>query len=232
MSLQNYKKILVVGGTGVAGKFIVNDILKYIPNVQIDIGSRNINTSFRKAYEKIGKVKIDINDSQAAIKIIKNYDLVIFALGPFGLFGNRPHKICCEAGVDCIDINDEIDVTMNIFALDEFARAKGVKILTGMGLCPGLTTLLLLLVLKTSTQGEKILHLRLFLNRTKEIGLASVQTALNFYRQNIHIISNGSFCCIENNYNDELKRDFLFPNFDNYVPIIYGSSSEAFTLKN
>jgi hypothetical protein len=229
--MSKHPRILVVGGAGVTGKSIVQDLSEHLPHVKIDVGGRSIKNS-TPVPDKVGRLKIDINDETSAIAKIKNYDLVIFAIGPFEAFGNKPHKICCQAGVDCIDINDELNAALEIFKLDSAAKEKGVKILTGMGMCPGLTTLLLMSVLKKARSGKKRLRSRLFLGSNPEVGFAAAQTALAGFRPEVSEIRNGEFCYINADDDDLKESNFLFPNYEQPLPTLHCPAIEAFTLKN
>jgi Saccharopine dehydrogenase NADP binding domain len=223
--MSSQQKILVIGGNGVTGKLIVRDLLEHLPNVQIDIGSRSSKKPTIIS-NRTNKIKIDINNEATAKQIIKNYNLVILSIGPFSSFGDRPHKICTQAGVDCLDINDEISAAKEIFQLDRFAREREVKILTGMGMCPGLTTLLLLSLLQKMPPGKKSLHLRLCFAKNPEVGIAAAQTALSGFRGKVTEIDNGELVLVEAQDDSE----YCFPNFDRPLPTVHCPSVDAWNF--
>lgn len=222
------KKILVVGGSGVTGRLIVEDILRHLHDVEVDIGSRNIHNSSLNS-NKVGKVHIDLYDEASAVNILSNYDLVVISVGPFDIFRNRPHRLCMEAGVDCIDVNDNIYATLDIFKLDREAQRKGVKILTGMGLNPGLMTLMLMSVVKKLQKGSKQVRLRLFIGGKQEAGYASVHVVLTGFHLEVSEMRDGEFCYVKAN-DKEKESLFLFPNFDKSVPVMHCSTPQTWTF--
>ena len=223
--MSSQPKILVIGGNGVTGRLIVRDLCQHLSHVQIDIGSRS-----RKKTPKIPnygqKILIDLNDETTAREIVKNYDLVILSIGPFSHFGDRPQRICTEAGVDCLDINDEFSAAKEIFQLDQLARKKEVKILTGMGMCPGLTTLLLLSLLEKTPLDKQSLRLRLSFAKNPEVGIAAAQTALSGFKGKMAEIDDGKLVLVE----AEDSCEYCFPHCDRPFPLVDCPSVDAWNF--
>ncbi|MGF1539772.1 MAG: saccharopine dehydrogenase NADP-binding domain-containing protein [Pleurocapsa sp.] len=225
--MSSQPKILVIGGNGVTGRLIVKDLLQHLPHAQIDIGSRS-----RKKTHKIPncgeKIPIDLNNETTAREIVKNYNLVILSIGPFSHFGDRPQRICTQAGVDCLDINDEFSAAKEIFQLDRLAQEKEVKILTGMGMCPGLTTLLLLFLLQKTSIEKKSLRLRLCFAKNPEVGVAAAQTALSGFRGKIAEIDDGKLVLVEAEDNCE----YCFPHCNQPLPLVDCPSVDAWNFSS
>jgi len=84
----------------------------------------------------------DANDMPGVISLMKGNDVVFCYVGPFYVFEKKLAECAIEAGVDYVSISDDYDAYLDVITLDDAARKKGVKILTGFGNSPGLTQVL------------------------------------------------------------------------------------------
>lgn len=200
------KEVLVIGGSGCTGSLIVNDILKYSSIAKVTVGCRNTS----KVKGDICSEHIDIEDTNEAIKKVKKYDLVLLALGPFEKFGNKAHKICIEADVDCVDVNDGINATKKILELNDEAKRRNVRIFTGIGLSPGLTTLLIKLSMQKYNGKRKKIRTRLFAGSGQNIGVAAVKALINSFSKTVPRIINGELVFVKANDNDN-ESFYYFP---------------------
>lgn len=98
------KKVLVIGGTGIAGQFITDYLLHYHDICELFIASRGIHKISEK---KVKFIKMDIHDTQNIESVIKQFDIIILALGPFSCVGTDIYTICLRNHVICVDINDD-----------------------------------------------------------------------------------------------------------------------------
>ena len=98
------KKVLVIGGTGIAGQFITDYLLHYHDICELFIASRGIHKISEK---KVKFIKMAIHDTQNIESVIKQFDIIILALGPFSCVGTDIYTICLRNHVICVDINDD-----------------------------------------------------------------------------------------------------------------------------
>ncbi len=84
----------------------------------------------------------DANDHDGVVSLMKGHDVVFCYVGPFYIFERKLASCAVEAGVDYVSICDDYDAYLDVITLDDAARKKGVKILTGFGNSPGLTQVL------------------------------------------------------------------------------------------
>ena len=68
------KKVLVIGGTGIAGQFITDYLLHYHDICELFIASRGIHKISEK---KVKFIKMDIHDTQNIESVIKQFDMII-----------------------------------------------------------------------------------------------------------------------------------------------------------
>lgn len=225
------KKVLILGGGGVTGRLIMDGLLPSQKLAEITVGSRSMSnsrasTTFPDLVKKIG---IDLYDEPDALKKLAQFDLVIIAVGPFQTFGNLPHRLCIRAGVDCIDVNDSIGAAMAIYMLDQEAKDRGVRVLTGMGLNPGLTTIMLQSLLKKAPDESYCASLKLFIGGKQEVGYAAAQVISHVLSPRVAVIRQGQFTEVQPNdgYPD---RTYLFPGKKDAVQVIHRSTPQCYTL--
>lgn len=141
-------KVLILGGCGKMGSFVVQDLIKSDGITRVVLA--DINLDMARVPEFVQKSPIvsveyfDVTQSfQELVKAISQNDIVINCVGPYSLYDVCVTvKAAIEAGVNYVDICDDFNSTQKIFELDQTAREAGVSICTGLGLTPGTTNVL------------------------------------------------------------------------------------------
>lgn len=139
-------KIVVLGGAGDMGAEAVRDLLKYDDIQEITIADINVKSAEKIAdtygENRVKVARVDAEDHQALVKTLAGHDVAAGALGPFYKFEKPIVEAALAAGVDYVSLCDDQDAVADILPLDEEAKAKGRKILTGMGWTPGISNIL------------------------------------------------------------------------------------------
>lgn len=125
------KRILLVGGAGVFGSRLARGLAD-----TVDAGVLIAGRSLAKAP---GAVVLDRNKATAEDIRGLSVDLVIDAAGPFQGADLSFARACIAAGVDYIDLADGRDFVAAFPALDEAAKAAGVRAITGASSTPAIT---------------------------------------------------------------------------------------------
>lgn len=139
-------KVFVLGGAGDMGMEAVRDLIKFTEVKQVTIGdlnnekAENLASSLKD--QRITIRRVDASAHADLVKAMKGHDVVAGALGPFYLFEKPVVEAAIEAGIDYVSICDDHDAVDEVLQLDSLAAEKGRKILTGLGLSPGITNLL------------------------------------------------------------------------------------------
>ncbi|HET6998318.1 MAG TPA: saccharopine dehydrogenase NADP-binding domain-containing protein [Solirubrobacterales bacterium] len=97
------------------------------------------------ACEEMGMrtVELDLLEQPDQLReLALDASLVANFAGPYYRTGTAVLEACIEAGCDYLDICDDADATLEMLAMDEAARAAGVRALVGMGSSPGVTNVL------------------------------------------------------------------------------------------
>ncbi len=134
---------LIVGGTGGMGQGVARDLIKQKRITKVVLG--DINTDPERvqdklrASEKIALIKVDVNDHDGLVNVIKSVDVVINCAGPFYKTAVAVARAAVDAKVNYIDICDDYEAADILFAsdIDGAAKAAGITVLTGMGSDPG-----------------------------------------------------------------------------------------------
>lgn len=222
------KRVLVAGGNGVTGKLIVQYLTDFKLPIRIDIAARTA-SQVQDLPEYVGKIDIDFQNKQATGLLFRQYDVIILAIGPFDIFKASLHEICVSEQKVCIDINDSYEAASEIYNLKKEAERNQSMILTGMGLAPGLTTLLLLEVLKQNNETAKSGGVRMFFSNGINSGKASIYTMLINFISHVFILSNGK---ARKTLSKEIEKDayYTFKEELKQKSLIYYSSPEVQTL--
>jgi hypothetical protein len=99
----------------------------------------------RVACERLGMGTVEVDvlaEGDRLRELAAGAGLVANFAGPYYRTGGAVLEACIDAGSDYLDICDDADATLELLALDEAAKAAGVRALVGMGSSPGVTNVL------------------------------------------------------------------------------------------
>ena len=142
-------KLLILGGAGDMGSYIVKDAVKY-GRMWTEIAIADINEKkARKLMSQLDDsrlklVKVDVNNHKQLVHLMKTYDIACSAIGPFYFFGPKVARAAIEAKTPLVDICDDPDPTQEVLEMDIVAKEANIPIFIGYGWTPGLTNLMAL----------------------------------------------------------------------------------------
>ncbi|MGD9802114.1 MAG: saccharopine dehydrogenase NADP-binding domain-containing protein [Hyphomicrobiaceae bacterium] len=221
-------KVVIVGGFGCVGRQIARDLCRHLGDeVEITLAGRHPDSAFAESL-KCRTLKLDVSDACAAA-LVAGFDFVVNAAGPTRLLGARVAALCIEAGVSCLDINDAIDATVELLALHDEARARGVDLFTGFGLLPGLSTLLLLRLLEQQPAADDGCRVRLYMGAKTAGGPASSHVLSAAFRQRVACVEGGTTAWRNAVWSGSGSR-YRFPGMPAPVGTLPFSSPEAVTV--
>lgn len=134
-------KFLVLG-TGLMGRAIVEDLAEqeYVSKIVAnDLRPKAVENCIEQiGREKVEGATIDVTETQKLVDFItqKDFDVIINALPPS--LSVPTLNACVEANIDAVDLTFE----ENQMLLDEKAREKGITLISGCGVAPGLSNIL------------------------------------------------------------------------------------------
>ncbi|KAF0177865.1 MAG: Saccharopine dehydrogenase [Caulobacteraceae bacterium] len=139
-------KIVALGGAGQEGTTTVSLLAKDRRVSEIVIADRNLIAANALAGKlgagRVRTAQIDVSDAAALKALIADADVVANFVGPYYRFGKPTLLAAIEAGVNYVDICDDVDATEACLALDGAAKAADVTAVIGLGASPGLANVL------------------------------------------------------------------------------------------
>lgn len=133
--------ILVVGGYGEVGRNVVLELINYYPE-QIVVAGRNLKQAIsfvRTTGHSLRTLEIDIYNDNGLDKKLETVRVVIMCLNPRdSAFAER----CIENGISYVDISPSNQVASQIEKLKEKAANNDITCILGVGIAPGLSSLL------------------------------------------------------------------------------------------
>ena len=224
-------RIVVIGGGGGTGRLVVAALRRLMPLATIVVASRNAPDALRPPGAD-GAIAVDAGRASPdplSIAVLQGFDLAILALGPFDEMLDRAHRLCIAARIDCIDVNDSPAASRAILALDELAVQAGTRVLTGMGLNPGLSTVLLDDALERIGEPERI-EVRLFAGGNEPSGVAATRTMIANFGPKVFEVANGEEIAVRADDRSSAAR-FAFPTLPGELAAIHCSSAESALLE-
>ncbi len=87
-------------------------------------------------------VSVDATSHESLLEAMGQATVVCNCIGPFYRFGEPILRAAIEAGVNYVDVCDDLDATEKQLELDEAAKKSGICAVVGLGNSPGLANLL------------------------------------------------------------------------------------------
>lgn len=190
-------RVIFFGGLGDMGKRTVKELCSFpeIDQVVVAGRSRERFEAFLRQIEhgkdKIAFMLMDLNQHKNFFRLFKEYDLVASAAGPFYKYEYMLAAAAVEAGVDYISICDDADAAEQVFELNDVAREKGLRVLTGVGWTPGLSNLMARAAADSLDTVEKI-NIAWAGNTEDSVGLAVILHSLHIFCGSIPSFLEGS----------------------------------------
>lgn len=224
MMPSDKKKIIVIGGSGETGKRIVQHLSQAYPHITIASAARKEQPQIH--LPNVEAMHFDVDKPDQARKLLIGFQLAIIVLGPTDKFGATVHQMCLEANVDIIDINDSLKVADEIHLLHDEAKSKTLKVFTGMGFCPGISTLLLMQLADKNTSPTADYQCRFYMGAAYGGGETSPYAMLASFKNTITQLIDGIRQEQNTPWDDE-HCTFQFPSQTKPLDLIPFSSPEV-----
>ena len=157
-------KVTVLGGCGAVGSIAVRTLVHCGDFAEVVVGDWNIDRARSIALTlgpTVTAVQCDARDPHSVRSAIEGSDVVLNCVGPFYLTVKPILNAVLEAGINYVDVCDDVDVTLDLLAMDAQVRQSGIAALIGMGSSPGLTNVIARLAADTlldSVESIDIFH--------------------------------------------------------------------------
>ncbi len=138
-------RVICLGGCGVVGSIATKTLAAFPDFSEVVIGDINAQKGqqlIQTNPEKISFQKIDVNDFDRLVDVLKEFDVVVNTIGPFYQYGPLVLKATIQAGKKYVDISDDVDATQLALEMNSEAKAAEVSAVIGLGSSPGVTNIL------------------------------------------------------------------------------------------
>ena len=138
-------KVTVLGGCGAVGSVAVRTLAGQEMFEEVVIADLNLERAQALAAEigsKSTAAVVNAKNADSIKSVIAGSDVVLNCVGPFYKSVKTVLGAVIDAGINYVDVCDDVDVTLEILEWGERAKAAGVTALIGMGSSPGATNLI------------------------------------------------------------------------------------------
>ncbi len=143
---------VAVLGSGLMGSVIAEDLARSEDVDQViacDVDKGRLDALGRRiSSPNLSTQVVDVKDTERVVRFLRDFDVAVGAL-PHGFILDAD-RAAIEAGVNMVDVAFE-DEQMD---LDRLAKAKGVALIPGCGLAPGLSNILLAYAARRFSKAE------------------------------------------------------------------------------
>jgi saccharopine dehydrogenase-like NADP-dependent oxidoreductase len=195
-----------------------------LPDALICAAGRHAPAELPKGVDTFESLDVAAQENEW-LPILEKQDIAVLALGPFSHLRESAHRICLKAGLHCVDINDCPQTSRLILGLDSEARRQNVAILTGMGLSPGLSTLLLTQVLRLLDGAADDAAVRLFAGGDEPAGLGATRAMIDLLGPNVGEIREGKEKIVSAS-DAGARSTYAFPTLADVVHVVHCNSAE------
>jgi saccharopine dehydrogenase-like NADP-dependent oxidoreductase len=135
-------KVVVYGGDGFFGHFVVEDLLKY-SSAQIIVASRHPKArSFHPFETRVRKFESDADHYASVLSTIDGAKVVVSCIGPYQGQSLNLLRACIQKQIPYVDIADDRDYVVRCHELCSEVEKAGIPAFVGCSVVPGLSSLL------------------------------------------------------------------------------------------
>jgi hypothetical protein len=129
--------ILVLGGGGFYGKYLVEDILAFT-DARVLVASRQPEPH---TSDRVSTAMCDRRDLARLIALSEECEILVNLAGPFQDAPLEPLLAACAAGAHYIDVSEDRAMARRVRAMDQDVRDAGIAAFSGLSVVPGMEAL-------------------------------------------------------------------------------------------
>ena len=135
-------KVVVYGGDGFFGHFVVEDLLRY-SEAEVIVASRHPkDTAFHPFDTRVHKAVSDVNDYDSVLSTIEGAEVIVSCIGPYQNQSLNLLRACIEKRIAYVDIADDRDFVVRCHQLSPLIEEAGIAAFVGCSVVPGMSSLL------------------------------------------------------------------------------------------
>lgn len=137
-------RIVVLGGCGDMGRYVVEDLIEHT-SAKVIVVDRRLDVAREYASrfgDRASALAVDARDTGAITDVLSGAKVAVNCIGPNFLFAEPIARAAIAARTSLVDICDDWGPIDAILGMDDDAKAAGVTVVNGLGWTPGLTNLM------------------------------------------------------------------------------------------
>ncbi len=190
-------RALVLGGLGGIGSVAVRALAAtddFDEVVIADVrGDEAEGAAAQFGHPGITGMALDATSQESVAMAMNDADVVLNCIGPFYRFGPPVLRAAIDAGVDYVDVCDDLAPTQVMLEMHDDARAAGVTALIGMGNSPGIANVIVRLCaeqLLDQVESVDIMHVH---GGEPEEGAGVIKHRIHAMDNPVPLFVNGEF---------------------------------------
>lgn len=228
-------RVVVLGGAGGIGRSAVRALGTFEDLDTVVVADRDVAAAEalvdQLADPRLRSAAFDAASPASLAEVLRGADAALNCVGPFYRFGPALLEAAITAGVDYVDVCDDLDATVRMLEMDSAARGSGVCALVGMGNSPGLANVLVRFCsddLLDQVDGVEIMHVH---GGEPEEGAAVIKHRIHAMTNDVPLFIDGEFVSVRMLEDSALPyvREINFPEVGTY-PVYPYPHPETITL--
>ncbi len=138
------KRFVVLGGYGIIGRAVVNDLFKFSKNAEIIIAGRDLKKASEHAKSfksiRVKARKVDINNEKELVNLLRGSEVCVNCVQYY--FNLIIMKTCLKARTNYVDLGGLFHYTKKQLKLHNEFKKIGRTAILGMGAAPGISNIL------------------------------------------------------------------------------------------
>lgn len=177
-------KVLILGAAGKAASAVISSLCFQPRLERIYLADHNAEALCKQsadlAHLPVSVRYLEAEDEGSLVSRMEEADLVLGCLGPFNLHEGRIVRAAMAAGRDYISLCDDPGSLREVMAMGSEAARRGIRVLCGCGLTPGLSDLL---ARRASSRLDRVDSVRFawFLELGPYLGAATLEHLLHSF---------------------------------------------------
>jgi short subunit dehydrogenase-like uncharacterized protein len=188
------KTIGILGASGAVGKKLTKELLGNTKNNVVIAGRKE--KKLREIYNKFDKIidicSVDARSKKSLKKFYSKIDMVVNCSGPVHTFKTLPVETAIEETISYVESGMSIlnECNKNIQEIDQNAKEKGILVITGAGVFPGLSRVLLELASRRFVRVDNVKVSVIF---NDPLSMGSAVDMLLESRKPVEVFENGQW---------------------------------------
>jgi hypothetical protein len=188
-------KVLILGAAGRAAKAVIS----FLPSLghieRLYLADHNAEALCKMAVDlrhlPVSPRYLDAENERSLYERIAEAEVVLGCLGPFHLYESSVARAVIAAGRDYLSLCDDPAALQEVMSLGGEAKRKGVRVLCGCGLTPGLSNLLACRA-NAALDGAEAVEIAWFLDMGSDLGPATLEHLLRSFSGKAPAYGGGS----------------------------------------